>query len=215
MRSYGQYCGVAKALDVLGERWTLLIVRELLIRGPSRYTDLRHGLPGIATNLLAARLRELEEAGIVQREDAPPPVATTLFELTERGKALEPILHELGRWAGPLLALPAEEDSKFNAYWLALPARLHLTDAAPGRRPGGIQIRGGAEPLVIGGGEGEVHTRVGQAEEPDLTLDGPPHLLVGLLLGRIELAQARAGGLSYEGDPKVLRRIRPRAAQSE
>src|ERR687885_1607076 len=84
-RGYGQYCAVAKALDLVGDRWTLLIVRELLLRGPCRYTDLRHGLPGIATNLLADRLRELERAGIISREDAPPPVATALFRLTPRG----------------------------------------------------------------------------------------------------------------------------------
>ena len=85
MRSYGQFCGLAKALDVIGDRWTLLIVRELLIRGACRYTDLRNGLPGIATNLLAERLRELEEAGVIEREEAPPPIATTLFRLTPRG----------------------------------------------------------------------------------------------------------------------------------
>src|SRR5258707_5277536 len=88
MRTYDQYCSVARALDVIGDRWSLLIVRELLIRGPVRYTDLRYGLPGIATNLLADRLRELEEAGVVQRVGAPPPGATTPFELTQRGKEL-------------------------------------------------------------------------------------------------------------------------------
>src|SRR5689334_14592704 len=103
MRSYGQYCAVAKALDVIGDRWTLLIVRELLLRGPSRYTDLRDGLPGIATNLLADRLRELEHAGLVAREDAPPPVATALFRLTKRGRELRPLLEELTRWGLPYM----------------------------------------------------------------------------------------------------------------
>ena len=97
MRSYGQYCALAKALDLVGDRWTLLIVRELGLRGPSRYTDLQHGLPGIATNMLADRLREMEDAGIVRREAAPPPVATTLFQLTERGQELVPVLFALGR----------------------------------------------------------------------------------------------------------------------
>src|ERR1035441_10219979 len=97
LRSYGQYCSVAKALDVIGDRWNLLIVRELLLREPCRYTDLLHGLPGIATNLLADRLRGLEQAGIVSREDAPPPVATTLYALTERGQELGPILRRLGQ----------------------------------------------------------------------------------------------------------------------
>src|SRR5437867_2184126 len=104
MRSYGQLCSVAKALDVVGDRWTLLIVRELLLRGACRYTDLRDGLPGIATNLLADRLRELEGAGLVSREEAPPPIATTLFHLTQRGKDLEPVMLSIGRWGSPLLA---------------------------------------------------------------------------------------------------------------
>src|SRR5256885_510160 len=95
MRSYNQFCAVAKSLDVVGERWTLLIVRELLLRGPSRYTDLRNGLPGIATNLLADRLQELERAGVVAREDAPPPIATTLFSLTSRGRGLASVVREL------------------------------------------------------------------------------------------------------------------------
>src|SRR2546421_4464549 len=102
MRSYDQYCSVARALDVVGGRWNLLIVRELLLRGRSRYTDLHKGLPGIATNLLAERLRELEEAGVVLREQAPPPIATTVYSLTVRGQELESVIYELGRWGAPL-----------------------------------------------------------------------------------------------------------------
>src|SRR5207245_1774744 len=99
MRSYGQFCGLAKSLDVIGDRWTLLIVRELLIRGPSRYTDLQYGLPGIATNLLAERLRDLEAEGIVTKEVAPPPVATTLFRLTPPVDALGSVPARDGRVA--------------------------------------------------------------------------------------------------------------------
>src|SRR3984957_17610884 len=106
MRSYGQYCSVAKALDVIGDRWTLLIVRELLVGAPCRYTDLKNGLPGIATNLLADRIRELEAAGLVRREEAPPPVATTLVHLTETGAALEPVLKALGSWGMRFMAYP-------------------------------------------------------------------------------------------------------------
>src|ERR1017187_2932151 len=98
MRSYRQYCSIAKALDAVGDRWTLLIIRELLIRGGCRYTDLKNGLPGIATNLLSDRIRELEAAGLIRREDAPPPIATTLFHLTAAGAELQPVLHALGRW---------------------------------------------------------------------------------------------------------------------
>src|SRR5437867_7341077 len=111
MRSYGQYCGLAKALDVIGDRWSLLIVRELLLRGACRYTDLRDGLPGIATNLLADRLRDLEAKGIVRREAAPPPIATTLFQLTPRGEQLRPVLVELVRWGAPLMAEAGDEEA--------------------------------------------------------------------------------------------------------
>src|SRR6478736_3980785 len=111
MRSYAQCCALAKALDVVGERWTLLIVRELLLQGPSRYTDIRAGLPGIATNLLADRLRELERAGLVNREEAPPPVATTLYALTPRGEQLRRALDELLVWGMPLMAEPSDGDS--------------------------------------------------------------------------------------------------------
>src|ERR1700751_2304890 len=129
MRSYGQYCAVAKALDVVGDRWTLLIVRELLLAGPCRYTDLRNGLPGIATNLLADRLRELEDAGIVRGELAPPPVAPTLYALTERGGALEPIVLELGRWGSPLMAEPVGEEA-VRSHRLSLPGGEVLVDPA-------------------------------------------------------------------------------------
>src|SRR5580698_10924376 len=98
MRSYDQYCSIARGLDIVGDRWTLLIVRELLLQGPCRFTDLKRGLPGIATNLLSTRLKELEEAGLISREDAPPPVATALYRLTPNGAALQPVLQALGIW---------------------------------------------------------------------------------------------------------------------
>ena len=110
MRSYGQYCSIAKALDVVGDRWTLLIVRELLVRGPCRYSDLQRGLPGIATNLLAGRLRELVDAGVVSRTEAEPPVATALFALTPWGEQLRPVVLALGRWASRFMAAPAPGD---------------------------------------------------------------------------------------------------------
>ena len=98
MRSYDQYCSIARALDVVGDRWTLLIIRELLLQGPCRFTDLKNGLPGIATNLLSTRLKELQDADLLSRSDAPPPVATALYSLTDTGLALEPVLQALGLW---------------------------------------------------------------------------------------------------------------------
>jgi DNA-binding HxlR family transcriptional regulator len=208
MRSYRQYCAVAKALDVIGDRWNLLIVRELLLRGACRYTDLLHGLPGIATNLLADRLRELEQAGIVYREDAPPPIATTLFRLTPRGEALNAAMLELGRWGAPLLAEPADNDA-YRGHWLA---SLDLSDQAPDEPPVRIELRTGEEAVTLDTVDGSVRTRPGPAETPDLILTGPPQLVVGVLTGRLTLADAQAAGLEYDGDLAALRRVRPKAA---
>jgi DNA-binding HxlR family transcriptional regulator len=209
MRSYKQYCALAKALDVLGERWTLLIVRELLACGPRRYTDLLHGLPGIATNLLADRLRELEQAGIIYREDAPPPIATTLYHLTGRGRELAPLLDELGRWGEALLA--ERGDDATRSHWLAHPLQRDLVDRTPERPPITIEVRTGDQPLVIETIEGTVRVRIGRAEHPDAVLTGPPELIMAVLTGRISLEDARAHGLEYEGDREALWRVRPQA----
>src|ERR671923_662341 len=109
-RSYDQWCAVARALDIVGERWTMLIVRDLLV-GPKRYTDLLAGLPGIGTNLLAQRLRELEDRGLVERSALPPPAGATVYRLTETGAALEPVVHALGRWGFQFLGLPKPTDA--------------------------------------------------------------------------------------------------------
>jgi DNA-binding HxlR family transcriptional regulator len=208
MRSYGQYCAAARALDTVGDRWSLLIVRELLLRGPCRYTDLREGLPGIATNLLADRLRELERSDIVTREQAPPPVARTLFRLTKRGEQLAPIVRELVRWGVPLMTEPVGEDA-FRSRWLELPVELFLTDRAPERAPTVIELRTGEVPMTVRAGGGEVRTSLGSAEDPDLVLSGNPQLILGVLSGRLELADASARGLECEGDTAALERVRP------
>jgi DNA-binding HxlR family transcriptional regulator len=210
MRSYGQYCSVAKALDVIGDRWNLLIVRELLLRESCRYTDLLDGLPGIATNLLADRLRGLLQAGIVSRTDAPPPIATTVYALTERGQELGPILRRLGRWGAPLMLEPAEDDA-FRSHWLALPVEMFLTDHAPDRPPVRIEVHTGEEPFTIETAEGEVRASAGPAEEPDLVLSGAPQVMIGLLSGRLALADARARGLECTGEESALRRVQSRA----
>src|SRR4051794_33882868 len=106
-RTYGDRCGIARALDAVGERWALLVVRELLL-GPKRFTDLRAGLPGASPNVLAQRLRQLGGAGIVGRQTLPPPAAAQVYGLTGRGAALEPVILALGRW-GAEAALPPEE----------------------------------------------------------------------------------------------------------
>ena len=102
-RSYNQYCAIARALDVVGERWTLLIIRELLT-GPKRYSDLLEHLPGLSTNLLADRLKYLDEEGLIRQATLPPPAASAVYELTDRGRSLEPALLSLAEWGRPLLA---------------------------------------------------------------------------------------------------------------
>ena len=207
MRSYNQYCGLAKALDVVGDRWTLLIVRELLT-GPKRYTDLQNGLPGIATNLLADRLTDLEQAELVQRDEAPPPVATTLYSLTLRGAELRPVIQELGRWARPLMGQLARGE-KFLGRWLALPAELFLADRSPKRPPIAIEVHSGDESIVIETVDGVVRARAGTVNDADAVITARPDLALSLLLGRVELPAARARGLKFEGDPKVLQRLKP------
>jgi DNA-binding HxlR family transcriptional regulator len=206
MRSYGQYCSVAKTLDVIGDRWSLLIIRELLLQGPCRYTDLRNGLPGIATNLLSDRLRELEAAGLIRREEAAPPVATTLFHLTEVGAGLEPVLDALGAWGIRYMAQPADGD-EFRSHWFAFPVALFLHDSDPDGPPLSIELRPGGRPAVVEVSGGEVATRLGDAQAPDLVLDGPPRLILGLLSAHLSPAEARDLGLTITGDPAILHRL--------
>ena len=209
MRSYGHYCGLAKTLDVVGDRWSLLIVRELLMREACRYTDLRDGLPGIATNLLADRLRQLERAGVIEREVAPPPIAATLFRLTERGEQLRGAVHALGRWGAPLMAAPCEGDA-FRSHWLSLPVEILLEGRVAPGPPATIELRAGAEPVAVEIGEGTIRTRLGPAGRPDLVLAGHPQLIFGVLTGMLELHEALDRGLECEGDVEVLGRVQPR-----
>jgi DNA-binding HxlR family transcriptional regulator len=208
MRTYNEYCAIAQALDVVGERWSLLIVRELMSQGPRRYTDLRHGLPGIATNLLAERLKELEEAGLVRRVEAPPPVATTLFELTDRGQDLRPVLQALGRWGSPLVQRPIGGND-FRSHWLVWPLGENLKDHAPRGRAKTIEIRTADQPMLIEAAEGKVKVRPGTAANPDAVVEGTPSAVLGLLLHHMDLAEARKRGVKFAGDVELLDRVRP------
>src|SRR4051795_5095638 len=189
MRSYDEYCAVAKSLDVVGDRWTLLIVIELALSGacrytdlttalpgiatnlladpralsgPCRYTDLRNGLPGIATNWLADRLRELERAGVIEREDAPPPIATTLFRLTPRGEQLRPVLDGLTRWGVPLMTEQDPNDA-VRSHWIAWALELMLSDCQPDGSPFTIELQTGDSPIVLEARDGEIRSRLGPA----------------------------------------------------
>jgi DNA-binding HxlR family transcriptional regulator len=210
VRSYDQYCGLARALDVVGDRWTLLIVRELLIAGACRYTDLQNGLPGIATNLLADRLRQLEDLGVVVREAAPPPVATTLFRLTPRGVQLKGVIAALGQWGQPLLA-DTPDGAAFRSHWLVLPLQSWLEDHDPEQPPVTVEIRTGDQPLTVETDHGHVRVRPGATPAPDATIAGPPALVVDLLAGRLDLDGAVEHGLEFQGDPGAVGRLQPNA----
>lgn len=206
MRSYNQHCALAKALDVIGDRWTLLIVRELLVSQGSRYTDLQAGLPGIASNLLAERLRQLETSGIIERENAPPPVATALFRLTERGKDLEPVLAALGRWGLPLLD-SLKSDNSFRTRVLRLPLRMYLAAKPGAPLPFTLLLQTGDEPLTVLVTEQGVETRMGRPKHSDLVLTGDAHPIMALLMEASTLEAAHAAGVRLEGDERILQRI--------
>jgi DNA-binding HxlR family transcriptional regulator len=166
-RSYGDPCGIARALDIVGERWALLVVRELVL-GPKRFTDLRAGLRNLSPDVLAQRLRQLEDAGVVQRRVLPPPAGSRVYELTEWGRDLEPVLLALGRW-GSRAALPGGDvPLGADALMLALPT---LFDPS---RAGGLSAR-----YALRLGQDEFHARVHKARlDVGRTADGAPDAVI-------------------------------------
>ncbi len=204
MRSYGQYCAIARSLDLVGDRWTLLIVRELWMR-PSRYTDLKTALRGIATNLLAERLRELEAAGLVSKTDEPPPVATAIYRLTARGAALEPVLRELLQWGDPLMHSGQGEDA-FCAHWLTGILGHAFASARPGTPLAfTVAVPGNDPPVVVRAGpEGACVERTVPADLPiEASIAGPPDDLLAVLRGARDLDT-----LTTTGSPAALARLR-------
>ena len=154
---------------------------------------------------------DLEQAGVIWREDAPPPVATTLFHLTDRGRDLEPVLRAVGMWGAPMLAAASDEDA-FQTHWLKYPLEVRLADHEPDRPPATIQVNTGDEPLVIEVADGIVRTRMGTHEHADAVLSGPHRVVLGCLAGRLTLAEARKAGLVVEGDASLVSRVQPSAA---
>ncbi len=213
MKSYGQFCGLARALDVVGERWALLVVRELL-EGPRRYRELLDGMPGVATNMLAERLASLREAGVVVRMD------DGRYALTEWGEGLREAVYALGRWAGPLMARPRGDD-EFRPQWIRHMVVARFDGHDPERRDVTVQItvtdgeRQAPEPWGLISTGGRVHLVRGPIVEPDVTLSGPVEPTVGLLLGRINAPTARTRGVTATGALRRLPGLRPRGeAQS-
>jgi DNA-binding HxlR family transcriptional regulator len=202
-RSYGQYCTVARALDVVGERWTLLLVRELST-GPKRFKDLSGGLPGIGTNLLANRLKTLEGEGIVRRATLPPPAGSNVYELTELGESLEPVIVALSRWGARLLGDPREDDD-LRAGWAAVAMRSALGRGATNNPAGTYEFRIDGEAFYLrvgdGGEEERVEARQGQAPDPDLVVIGDAETFLAVASGRLSLKEAvESRALRVEGD---------------
>jgi DNA-binding HxlR family transcriptional regulator/putative sterol carrier protein len=205
-RSYGQFCAVARALDLVGERWTLLLVRELLL-GPQRFKDLLDGLPGIGTNLLAARLKDLEQAGILARGVLPPPAGSAVYELTELGAELAPVVFALGRFGARLLGEPRPGEAVRPGWFMvSLPATFH-PKAAKGLRAT-YEVRLDGEPFEVGIADGAATVRQGPAARPDATLDTDLETLIGLLSGAADPRQALASGaIETSGGVAFLRRF--------
>ena len=201
MKSYRQYCALARGLDVIGDRWVLLIVRELL-SGPRRYGELTHGLPGIATNLLVERLRTMQTSGVVAKTDYDR------YQLTERGDGLHEVVSAISGWAGPLMGHMADGDT-FRSHWIAQPVAALFPGIDPTRPNLTIEVRCGDEPMTIRSANGEVRVDRGQAAAPDLVLTGPPDATVELLAHRIDPTEAKTRGLAITGDARLLHRLRP------
>jgi DNA-binding HxlR family transcriptional regulator len=205
MRKFDQYCPVAHALSLVGERWSLLIVRELL-HGPKRYTDLTHGLPGIGTNILAARLRELEEANIVQKRTLPPPAASTVYELTEYGAELREALYALARWGARTIGPPGPDDELYPEWGVnALPA-LFYADAARGLTE--------TYTLVVDGDaftarvvDGALDPSLGAAEDADVVVETDMETFFALATGELAPKDAVKSGRAHaQGDLEALER---------
>ena len=191
-KHYDQYCPMAHALDLVGERWALLVVRELM-PGPKRYTDLAEHLPGIGTNILASRLRDLEAAGIVEKRTLPPPAASRVYQLTPYGLELRPVMRELALWGARSLGPPTDEDELYPG-WLENALGTLLAPFAP---PGRFVFSVGDETASIVDGEAQS----GPVEDPDVVVEGEPvgvyHMFVDQ---RLDL-------VTVEGDRDLLEQL--------
>jgi DNA-binding HxlR family transcriptional regulator len=205
VKQYGQFCSVARALDLLGDRWAMLVVRELLL-GPKRYTDLLDGLPGVGTNVLAVRLRELEDAGILIRQKLPPPAPATVYALTDDGRALRPVVDELARWGLRLMDGPKRGDA-MRVGWLVY--SLAISASASGMREGSeLELRVGGEPHTVTVRDGRFEARQGAAVDPISVIDARPASLFQLATGREQRRELEGSGrIAIDGDRRAARRF--------
>jgi DNA-binding HxlR family transcriptional regulator len=206
-KRYDQYCPVCHALGLVGERWALLVVRELL-QGPKRYTDLLEGMPGIGTNVLAARLRELEEGGVIRKRKLPPPAASTVYELTEYGEQLEEPLYALARWGARTLGPPGKRDELAHDWGLNAFAALLDPEAARGVDQTYV-LRLEAETYSVQLAHGRLHVEAAPVDDPDLDAELTMETLYGLASGDLVPQEALDAGLVRltVGKPEVLERF--------
>jgi DNA-binding HxlR family transcriptional regulator len=204
-RTYGERCAAAHALDLVGERWALLVVRELLL-GPKRFTDLRAGIPNASPNVLAQRLRELEDGGVVRRRKLPPPAASQVYELTDWGQMLEDVIIALGRFGSRSPSTERGADMSVDSHVLAMktlfdPRTAGDLDATFGLRLGDETFR-----ATVTGGRLELER--GDAYDADAILITNPETLLGLLWEGLKPADAqRAGDAEVAGDKRLLARF--------
>lgn len=204
-RTYGQYCGLARALELVGERWTLLIVRDLLV-GPRRFTDLRRGLPRIPTNILSARLKELDQAGIVRRRLLPRPPGSIVYELSEYGRSLDDIVLRLGRWGAQSLG-ESRPGEIVTAGSRVMALRSTFRPEAAGGLRASYEIRSGAIVIHARIDDGMLESGEGPLPDADLVIEAGP-ALKALLAGEITPAEAiESGSVRLTGDGGLLTRF--------
>jgi DNA-binding HxlR family transcriptional regulator len=205
-RSYDQYCPLARGLDVIGERWTVLIIRELLA-GPRRYTDLHADLPGVSTDVLAARLKEMEQDGLITHHRLAPPAASAVYELAPRGRDLLPALTALADWGAAGLAQRRPTDA-LRAHWFAIPLMRQLADLA-GPCTGAVSVQldeGAFHVLISDDGAGYAH---GPAEHPDARLTLDAGTCLALLQDPAALREMmKTGRVNIDGDSSLARALR-------
>jgi DNA-binding HxlR family transcriptional regulator len=205
-RTYGDGCAIARALDLVGERWALLVIRELLL-GPKRYTDIRRGLPNASPNVLSQRLAELERDGVIRRRKLPPPAGARVYELTDWGRELEPTVMSLGRWAARSPA-PAGDAPIASADSIILALRARFDPRAADGLRARYELRLGEDRFRIDVTDDEIEAARGDADRADATIDTDPGTLDAVLWKGRPLADAqRSGSMTIEGDEAAVERF--------
>lgn len=205
-RSYGDACRFAHALDLIGERWALLVIRELLL-GPKRFTDLRAGLPHASTNILSERLRDLEQGGVIQRRKLPPPAGSTVYELTDWGRDLEPIVTELGAWGARSPFPPTSKEINSDSIVLALGSLFDPERA--GELEASYALAIGDERFGVTVAGGKVRLDRGTGPDPTASIAVPDaDTFAALLAGQLDLDDALGSGAAQiEGGKQAVKRF--------